>query len=80
MRTARYPELEDALNIWFCEMRGLKLPINDAILKEKAEYYGQMLGSQAKYSNGWLNRFETRFNISSKTLHGEGIFIKCTKC
>ena len=54
-------------------MRIFKLPVNDEILKNKAQYYGQMLNIENfKYSNGWLHGFKSRYNISMRNLHGEG--------
>ena len=43
IRTRKHPQLEEALYIWFCEMRSFKAPITDDLLKAKAEIYTQML-------------------------------------
>ncbi|CAF0801582.1 unnamed protein product [Brachionus calyciflorus] len=67
-----YPELEDVLFIWFHEKREHGAIISDEILIEKAKYFGTMLNiSNFKYSDGWINKFKKRYNISSYKLHGE---------
>lgn len=53
-------ELERCLFVWFCQAQ-LEIVITDAILIEKAQQFGEMLGinDQAfKYSKGWVEKFK----------------------
>ena len=81
MRTAKYPKLEEALYMWYSEMRLFKAPINDEMLIKKAEYFSQMLidennqpiiDKSFKFSIGWIAGFRKRYSITFKNLHGEG--------
>ncbi|CAF1038190.1 unnamed protein product, partial [Brachionus calyciflorus] len=55
VRGSKYPELEESLLIWFCEMRSRGIMLSDQMLKTKAEYYGTLLGiSGFLYSDGCL--------------------------
>ena len=80
-RGAKYPQLEEALFIYYCEMRTYKAPICDELIREKAEYFAQMLcdengiplvNGKFKYSVHWLDNLKKRYDIGLKTLHGEG--------
>jgi len=68
IKKAKYPELEDALYVWYCDKIYSGASVNDEILKEKAQYFGSKLygrnGTDFKYSNGWLKNFKKRFNIN----------------
>jgi hypothetical protein len=81
IRGAKYPELEEALYLWFCEMRAIQAPIDNSMLIQKAEYFAQMLTDQDglpmidpkfKFSGGWIEGFRERHFITFKHLHGEG--------
>ncbi|RNA34139.1 Tigger transposable element-derived [Brachionus plicatilis] len=72
IRNSKYPELEDALFLWFNEKRFVGLPISDDILISKANEFGIMLNiKDFKYSTGWLDKFKKRNHISNIKLHGE---------
>ncbi|KAH9453174.1 hypothetical protein Pst134EA_033100 [Puccinia striiformis f. sp. tritici] len=70
-RTAAYPQLEQALFNWFLEAESRKMPINDEILRTKAQKFANMLGITLTFSNGWLYKFKNRFHINRVELHGE---------
>ncbi|CAF1013281.1 unnamed protein product [Brachionus calyciflorus] len=71
-RTAMYPELENALFIWFHEKREHVAIISDEILIDKAKYFETMLNiSNFKYSVVWINKLKKIYNISSYKLHSE---------
>ena len=74
-RKASYPELEEALFIWFCNKRDCFIPISDEILINKAKIFGspEFFGVQSNfnYSIGWLSKFKLRYRISAHTIHGE---------
>ncbi|XP_023238913.1 tigger transposable element-derived protein 4-like [Centruroides sculpturatus] len=62
--------IDDALIKWFNQCRSSNLPLNG--LMEKAEEFGRLLGdTNFKCSNGWLDRFKQRHNISFGKVCGE---------
>jgi hypothetical protein len=72
IRNAKYPELEECLYTWLKDKLDRKIPISDDMLIEKAKVFGQLLQiTDFKYSNGWLNKFKDRFDISRQIILGE---------
>ena len=70
--TPKHQDVEDALWLWFCQARSSGAAISDLILKTKAQEFGQRLGvADLTYSNGWLQKFKDRHNISKKKFEGE---------
>uniref|UniRef100_H3ASV9 HTH CENPB-type domain-containing protein n=1 Tax=Latimeria chalumnae TaxID=7897 RepID=H3ASV9_LATCH len=71
-RHCKHPEMEDALFMWFTEVRGHGAAVNDEMLLEKGHVLGERLGVQDfAYSKGWLANFKSRWGISHHRLHGE---------
>ncbi|KNE89028.1 hypothetical protein PSTG_17517, partial [Puccinia striiformis f. sp. tritici PST-78] len=70
-RTAAYPQLKQALFNWFIEAQSRQMPINDNILRTKAQKFANLLTIDLKLSNGWLYKFKNRFHINKIELHGE---------
>lgn len=57
---------------WFCAARAKNIPISGPILKEKALQVSKEFECQNfKASNGWLDKFKSRYNISFKVICGE---------
>ena len=53
-------------------MRTNNLPVNGTVVKEKAISYAKELQIEGfKASNGWFERWKSRFNVSFKTIAGE---------
>ena len=53
-------------------MRANNLPVNGTVVKEKAIGYAKELQIEGfKASNGWFERWKTRFNVSFKAIVGE---------
>ena len=77
IRVARFPSLEEALYKWFQSLRSRNVPVSQDILKTKAiEFYNRAKENGAQLpnfeaSNGWLEKFQKRYNISSKCITGE---------
>jgi hypothetical protein len=72
IRTPKNQDVEDALWLWFCQARVSGAAISDLILKTKAQEFGRRLGiTDLSYSNGWLQKFKDRHNISKKKFEGE---------
>ena len=67
-----YTALDDLIFKWFLTVRGRNVEATVSILKAKAkELTGKIIkGFQA--SNGWLHRWRNRYNVSFKTVSGEG--------
>ena len=71
-RPAALEELEEELYSWFLYVRSQNIPLNDAVVIEKAVKLskGRQI-SEIKFSVGWFTRLKQRFGISSKKLFGE---------
>ncbi|XP_009959358.1 PREDICTED: tigger transposable element-derived protein 4 [Leptosomus discolor] len=64
LRTAFYTDLEEALMKWYRIAQCLNVPVNGPMLRLKANDFAQKLGhSDFKCSNGWLNRFKSRYGL-----------------
>ena len=72
MRTATYEDVEDAVLLWFKNIRGRNVPVSGSILQTKAEELAKELGHHDfRCSNGWLQRFKSRHGIAQKRICGE---------
>ena len=72
MRIRQNDNLEKALFSWFKKMRTNNLPVNGTVVKEKAISYAKELQIEGfKASNGWFERWKSRFNVSFKAIAGE---------
>ena len=68
----RFAQLEEALWIWFGNIRSQSLSISDDMLREKAKVFGESLGVIGlTYSSGWLQGFKKRHGIKVRVIHGE---------
>ncbi len=57
---------------WIEHMEGQGAILNDGLLMEKASSIAQKNSiKEFKASQGWLNRFKSRHNLTLKALHGE---------
>ncbi|NXM72833.1 TIGD4 protein, partial [Serilophus lunatus] len=64
LRTAFHADLEEALMKWCRIAQCLKVPVNGPMLRLKANDFAQKLGhSDFKCSNGWLDRFKSRYGL-----------------
>ena len=75
-RAKVYVTPNEELNIktweWFQKIRGQNLPVSGPTIQEQALIFSKDLGLDSfKASNGWLESFKKRHNISCKTLIGE---------
>ena len=72
LRTAKHEDIDDAVYIWFQDVRSKNIPISGPLLREKAVEYSRALGhDDFQASVGWLNRFRDRYGIRAKVLCGE---------
>lgn len=68
-RHATYPELENELFDWFLFKRERKIPVSFSMLKETAQKLAMELKIDGfKASNGWVENFETRHNLESRSV------------
>ena len=79
-----WPELEAALFEWQQRMQRRKAVITGDILKEQATKLWNALlqyqeKEQPKFSNGWLEGFQKRFNIKEYVTHGEAASAEINK-
>lgn len=73
-RTAKFPEVEDALLKWFKNAREQNVAISGELMREKAKFFATSLGiaeNAFECSSGWLERFKGRHNIAFKKICGE---------
>lgn len=65
-------EINKILYQWFSDNRARNLPISGPMLQEQAKQIAQRLGkTDFKASNGWLESFRSRHEISFKQICGE---------
>ena len=66
-------EINDDVYEWFVAQRGKNIPINGPVLQEYAREIGKQLYGSDKFkaSNGWLEKFRTRYNINFRVISGE---------
>jgi DNA-binding XRE family transcriptional regulator len=71
-RQANWPQLEEALALWFDQAIKHNLTISGDILKTKAQALAKITNiNDFKGSDGWLSRFKHRHHIYSVTKQGE---------
>lgn len=73
-RRLKWPELDKKVYEWFKNMRAHNLPISGRLLQEQARLIAEKLeipAEEFKAANGWLFKFQQRFNISQRILSGE---------
>ena len=71
VRTSSIEPLEDAMAIWYGQMRSRGLPIGGNILLPKAKFFAEEMDLDFKASQGWLDRFKKRHGLSLKVMAGE---------
>ena len=73
MRTAKFQELEAAVDLWFKEVRAQSIPISGPILMATADQLAEKMGITDFKANvvGWLNRFKAQHGYSFKIISGK---------
>ena len=72
VKGGRNDELDQAVYKYFLNLRSQNIAVSGPILKEKAMAYARQLNiSDFKGSDGWLDRWKARHNITFKTVAGE---------
>jgi hypothetical protein len=72
-KAARYPELEEALFVWFRQQQSNDMTITEQLLREQAQVFGAKFNVHESFifSSGWMQKFKKRYGIKSYALHGE---------
>ena len=73
-RGVNVQKLDEQVYQWFVQQRAKRVPISGPILQKKARDIAESLGDQFgsfKESNGWLEKFRTRRNISYHVISSE---------
>uniref|UniRef100_UPI00358DE128 tigger transposable element derived 5-like n=1 Tax=Myxine glutinosa TaxID=7769 RepID=UPI00358DE128 len=79
VRLGRYEQMEEALLLWFQQIRMENVPISGPMLQDKAlQIYNSLPGSSGeneavrfRASSGWLTRFKIRYGLHLSSVHGE---------
>lgn len=75
-RTAKHPDVEEALFRWFKAVRDKNIPVSGPWLATKARSFADMLGkTDFEASPGWFSRFKERHSIVFKNVCGESCFL-----
>ena len=70
-RGSPYENIDEACYKWLVNTRGRSIPISATVLKTKALYFAKELGcNDFSASDGWLDRWKKRKNVSFKTISG----------
>ena len=70
-RASPSENLDDVCYTWLVNARSQNIPISAAILKAKALFFAKELGCNDFHaSDGWLDRWKKRKNVSFKTVSG----------
>ena len=74
-RSGKASDVESALSVWFADARARNVPINDALLEEKAKEFACRLDKPDFIpTNGWLYRWKSRQKIHLRRPHvGAGL-------
>ena len=71
-RLSQLKNVDKATYEWYQKARSKNIPVTGPMLQEKAKRANEELGDATfKASNGWLDRFKKRYNITSKVISGE---------
>lgn len=70
-RTTRYDEINNMTIDWFRRVRAMDARISGPMLQEAALLFAEKNNfPEFKASNGWLEAFKKRYQVSWKTLSG----------
>lgn len=72
IRCGKFKNVEDAVVKWVKMMRSKNIAISGTLVKTKAEYFATLLKvDDFRATNGWLDRFKIRNDITFKLIVGE---------
>ncbi|XP_046659158.1 tigger transposable element-derived protein 6-like [Homalodisca vitripennis] len=74
-------DVEEAIIKWLKQCRDKNVPVGGPILQEKPQQFAEQLGhADFRASNGWLDRFKKRHEISFKKICGESVAVNVVTC
>ena len=69
MQLSPHEDLDKACYMWLLNAQHQSIPVSGAIFKVKASYFAKELGCDSfQASDGWLDRWKKRYNVSFKTI------------
>ena len=72
MKKSTNSDLDEAVFLWFKNARSNNIPVSGNIIKEKAISLSKSLDlADFKASEGWLDKWKQRHNVTFKTVSGE---------
>ena len=72
IRSCKFDEVDKAVFRWFQKVRASNVPISGPIIQEKATSIANEMDLDFKASNGWLDRWKKRHNVTFGAMCGEG--------
>ncbi|GBM71365.1 hypothetical protein AVEN_35346-1 [Araneus ventricosus] len=81
MRHEKYVDINETVLEWFKTVRSKKIPVSGPMIQHKAKELANALGIENfSASNGWLDRFRIRNNITFRSLCGEAADVDPSLC
>ncbi|GBO41594.1 Tigger transposable element-derived protein 4 [Araneus ventricosus] len=80
MRHEKYVDINEAVLESFKTVRAKKIPVSGPMIEHKAKELADSLGIEFSASNGWLDRFRMRNNITFRSLCGEAADVDPSSC
>lgn len=75
-RGSLYENIDEACYKWLVNARSQIIPISAAVMKTKALYFAKEFGcNDFSASDGWLDRWKKRKNVSFKTVSGQFTYV-----
>uniref|UniRef100_A0A914XFN0 HTH CENPB-type domain-containing protein n=1 Tax=Plectus sambesii TaxID=2011161 RepID=A0A914XFN0_9BILA len=72
LRKGNYEEVDEAVTVWFHQMRAKNAVISGLMIQEEAKKFAQKLDiPDFEPSNGWLGRWKTKENVTFHKIQGE---------
>ena len=73
LRAGSYEKLDQAIFKWLLTVRSRDVAVSALILKTKAIDFAEKMSIENFHdSDGWLDRWKKRYNVSFKKISGEG--------
>ncbi|GBM43299.1 Tigger transposable element-derived protein 4 [Araneus ventricosus] len=81
MRHEKYVDINETLLEWFKTVRAKKIPVSGPMIQHKAKELADALEIEHfSASNGWIDRFRIRNNITFRSLCGEAADVDPSLC
>lgn len=81
LRHEKHVDVNKAVLEWFKSVRAKNIPVSGPMIQQKAKEIADALGNENfSASNGWLDRFRVRNNITFRSLCGEAADVDPSSC